>query len=370
LVELHALPNYSVNRTLTRCAGSRRLPQALGIMTRGFPSYGKAAQAGDRGVDVVSRVINEEFGWLFKRNHQEHDFGIDAQVDVVQEDGSITGQMIALQIKFGTSFLAEKNAFGYVFRGNQKHFNYLANYPVPVLIVLCDPCTRECYWEVFDPNVTSKAGENWKLTIPFENTLSKDKGKITQLLPPPADYLSDVESYWAINDIIFDRQFFLYIIDRQAVESLNVSDVRSFFDRIRATRELAQHCQGKIELSFHGYDDDTRELFQICEVREYAKILANVLPELLFFAYTGPRSSGLRAIALCLSDVTVLKSTPNMNGVIPIEFATDKVADFLSNHWQGLNELTEWLHMTMEENKRITFDAIRAIGLEPPPDDA
>jgi len=47
-------------------------------MTRELPTYSKAAQKGDRGGDIVSRVINEEFEWLFKRNHQEHDFGIDA----------------------------------------------------------------------------------------------------------------------------------------------------------------------------------------------------------------------------------------------------------------------------------------------------
>lgn len=60
-------------------------------MTRGFPTYSKAAQKGDRGVELVSRVINEKFGWLFKRNHQEHDFGIDALVDVVLEGGAVTG---------------------------------------------------------------------------------------------------------------------------------------------------------------------------------------------------------------------------------------------------------------------------------------
>jgi hypothetical protein len=33
------MPNYSVNRTLTRCAGSRRLPQALCCTRRGFRKF-------------------------------------------------------------------------------------------------------------------------------------------------------------------------------------------------------------------------------------------------------------------------------------------------------------------------------------------
>ncbi|WP_137163401.1 DUF4365 and DUF1817 domain-containing protein [Pseudomonas asiatica] len=339
-------------------------------MARGFPTYSKAARKGDRGVEIVSRVINEEFEWLFKRNHQEHDFGIDAHVDVVLEDGAVTGQMLALQVKYGASFFSEKTKWGYVFRGEQKHFNYLANYPAPVLIVICDPDTNDCYWVHFDPGATAKAGENWKITIPFENKLETSKEVITALLPPPADHLGEVENYWFMNDIIVKHNHFLFAIDRVDVESLDFSNVRGFFDRIRSTRELAEHCQGKVEISFHGYDHDPRELYEISEVRVFASKLSAVLPELLFFAYTGDQNRGLRAIAMCLTTVKKISTVPNADGKIPIEFATDKVAQFLDELWPGLNELTDWLNMTVEDNKRITFAAVRALGFSPPTDEA
>jgi hypothetical protein len=41
-------------------------------------------------------------------------------------------------------------SWGYVYRGETKHFNYLANYPLPVIIILCDPATKEAYWVRFD----------------------------------------------------------------------------------------------------------------------------------------------------------------------------------------------------------------------------
>jgi len=339
-------------------------------MTQGYPTYSKAAQKGDRGVDIVSRVINEKFGWLFKRNHQEHDFGIDAQVDVIFDDGSVTGQMIALQIKYGGSFFNEKNKWGYIFRGEQKHFNYLANYPIPVLIIICHPKSNDCYWVAFDPETTFRAGENWKITIPFENKLAKSKDRITELLPPPADYLSEVESYWAMNDIIVEHDHFLFIIDREEIERLDIANVRDFFDRLRTTRELAAHCQGKVELIFYGFDNDPRELFEIPEVRKFIPVLSSALPELFFFARTGEHSHTLQTFALCLTEVRIQSRTPNENNRIPIEVATDKIAQFLENHWPGLNELTEWLKMSIEENKRISFAVIRSLGFEPAPDDA
>ncbi len=113
-------------------------------MSSGFPQYMPAARKGDRGVRIVGRIVDEDLGWIFKRNHQEHDLGIDGQIEVVT-DGYATGQILAAQIKFGESFFKETNRWGYIYRGEKKHFNYLANYPVPVIIVICDPDTREAF---------------------------------------------------------------------------------------------------------------------------------------------------------------------------------------------------------------------------------
>ena len=52
----------------------------------------------------------DALGWLFQRNHQEHDFGIDAQIELVTADGYLTGQLLAVQIKYGKSFFQENFA--------------------------------------------------------------------------------------------------------------------------------------------------------------------------------------------------------------------------------------------------------------------
>ncbi|HGW6105271.1 TPA: DUF4365 and DUF1817 domain-containing protein [Citrobacter werkmanii] len=338
-------------------------------MNQGFPIFSQAAQKGERGVDLVSRIISNEYGWLFKRNHQEHDFGIDAQVDVILNNGAVTGQMLAFQIKYGTSFFSEKNKWGYIYRGDKKHLNYLSNYPIPVLIIICNPEDNECYWALFDLNKTFKAGENWKITIPFENKLSDSKETISSILPPPTDYLTEVENYWAMNDIITQHNYFLYIIEREDVEKLDISDVENFFCRLRSSREIAEHCQGKIEISFHGYDMDSRELFEIPEVRKFALILSNSLPDLFFFAYTGQYGHGLRTIAMCLTDIRRLPTMAISHNKIPVKISTEQIKSFMDNHWPGLNEMTDWLKMSLEENKRISFNIMRALGFEPPSED-
>ncbi|MDK1199553.1 DUF4365 and DUF1817 domain-containing protein [Cronobacter dublinensis] len=335
-------------------------------MKKGYPIYTKAAQKGERGVDIVSRIISNEYGWLFKRNHQEHDFGIDAQVDVVLDDGTVTGQMLALQIKYGTSFFREKNKWGYIYRGDKKHFNYISNYPIPVLIIICHPEEDECYWVLFEPAATLQSGDNWKITIPFENKLLSSKEELSNILQPPNDYLKEVEDYWAMNDVIVKHSHFLYIIDKQDVNELNVSDVKLFFQRLTSSREMAEHCQGKVEISFHGYDQDPRELFEIPEVRSYASLLSKALPDLFFFAYIGPNGNGLKTIAMCLTDVKRLSKKSIHDGKIPVEISLLGVALFMEEHWPGLNEMTDWLKMPIEENKRISFNIMRELGFEPP----
>lgn len=337
-------------------------------MISGFPQFTPNARKGERGVDVVSRVVHERFKWLFKRNHQEHDFGVDGQIEVVTDEGAVTGQILAVQIKYGKSFFEEKNKWGYVYRGELKHFNYLSNYPVPTLIVICHPDDEVCYWARFIPEQAEVMGGGWKLTIPFENRLHEAKSEFEAILPPLQDNLSELREYWKLNRLFVEAPHIHFIIDHREVKSGDTSRPRSFFDRLRLTKELAYHCQGKIEISFYGYDRDPRELYEIKEVRDYVPSLCNALPELLFFIRTQQPTNALKALALCQTNVSFPYGRSTRKVTRKVEFTTKEVADFLMRMWPGLNEMTEWLGMSIEENKAISFNVMRCLGFDPPHD--
>ena len=339
-------------------------------MPKGFPQYTPSAQKGERGVDAVSRIVNEHYKWLFRRHHQEHDFGIDGQIDVITSEGFVTGQMLAVQIKYGKSFFTEENRWGYVYRGDLKHFNYLANYPLPVQIVLCDPSTEKCYWTVFDKTQAEVTDSGWKLNVSRGNILKDSKSELEALLVPMEDSLAALEAYWSLNRLMVQSSDIHFVIDRNDVEAMDTSEPRVFFDRLCSTKELAFHCQGKVEISFHGYDTDSRELFQVPEMRSYSLALCEALPELLFFIQTQKPASGLKTIVLCQSQTTIvgvgslLRRRPHK-----IEFTTKEVGEFFMRLWPGLNRMTEWLEMTIEENKRISYAATKAAGITPPNDE-
>jgi len=282
--------------------------------------------------------------------------------------GSVTGQALAVQIKYGKSYFREKNKWGYIYRGELKHFNYLANYPLPVLVVICHPESDMCYWVRFEPEQSQITAAGWKITVPFENRLHEAKRAIEAILPPLQNSVSELQAYWALNDMIVESSYIHFIIDRVEVKALDTDGPRAFFDRLRSTKELAYECQGKVEISFHGYDRDARELFEIEEVRRYVPILCAALPELFFFVRTEAPTYTLRALALCQTRVQWEdgRSTPEVT--YKVFYDTDKIGEFLMRHWPGLNEMTEWLSISVEENKKISFDIIRCLGIEVPDD--
>lgn len=335
-------------------------------MNPDLPRFTRTAQQGERGVNLVTSVFLEEFGWLFKRNHQEHDFGIDGHVEVVTDNGEMTGQILAAQVKYGKSYFQEKNQIGYVYRGDSKHFNYLANYPIPVLIVICHPDSKRCYWVCFEPSQTQPTSGAWKVTIPFQSDLARDKFSIEKLLPPVKDHRAALNEYWSLNQVLAEASYIHLVIDKPEIVEKNTVRPRVLFDRLCATKELALDCQGKVEISFYGYDEDPRELFEIPEVCAYMPILSDALPELFYFVRTLKSPHTLQAIALCQTKVLWRDGRSTAAVTRHVLYDTPQVARFLSKGYVGLNKIMQWLGLPIEENKRISDEVALCLSFEKP----
>lgn len=214
-------------------------------MSKDFPAYSRAAKQGKRGVQLVSRIVSDKFGWLFRLIHQEEDFGIDGHMEIVTKAGAVTSRLIAVQIKFGDSFFSEKNRWGYVYRGEKKHLNYLANCPLPVIICICNPTTKECNWVHFELDKTHITDKGWKIIVPFGNVLSKSQMALEALVPPIINPLDDLKPFREFNKTVMESAVVAYHLDVQDVQSIDVSGPRTLFDRLQLTQELAPSARGR-----------------------------------------------------------------------------------------------------------------------------
>ncbi len=161
---------------------------------------------------------------------------------------------------------------------------------------------------------------------------------------------------------MLDSQTILFTIDRAEVEAADVSRVSDFRKRLTSSRELALHCQGKIEFSFNGYGDDTRELFEIEVGRRYIALLDEVLFELFFFIRTDPPASTLRLIRDCdfdrwLGDKWSRPGEASKSTVIGIFH--NRRASFRTVQFHSLNYICESLGLTEVRDKWISYCATR-----------
>lgn len=95
------------------------------------------------GILAVASEVNR-LGLIW-RETQEADVGIDGQIELVDDEGRATGQLVAVQVKSGPSHFHEDGNV-WRFYPDRKHRFYWEQFPIPVLVVLHSPWEEISYW--------------------------------------------------------------------------------------------------------------------------------------------------------------------------------------------------------------------------------
>ncbi len=129
----------------------------------------------DKGVFALASLIAEA-GWIF-RPQDKSDVGIDAHIEIVKS-GEVTGQIIAVQIKTGDSYLKETTS-GLAFYMDDKHVKYWLKLVFPVIVVFYSVEERILRWIHITPSnikpvqyQDKKEKKNYKLLLTDRNILN------------------------------------------------------------------------------------------------------------------------------------------------------------------------------------------------------
>ena len=268
-------------------------------MSDKFPKRPTTNITAEIGINLVSTIFNDHFGWIFRRTHQEHDFGIDAYIDYVTPDGRVTGQFIAVQIKTGKSYIS-KNGSMHWYKDTQEHLNYFLNLPTPVILIICDPETRECYWASLDKDEVDFKDEDWRYPIQKSQRLCIESlDEIRSLFGNIEDHTSDFEQDINLLKAINDDSFIQYSVPKEDIEKLDLDNLKTFIKRITRNEKLTLAVQGKLYISTYGYEQDPREVHQIKEVRCWAEKARTEIKEWYLCANNKPKLSTLLWVAAC-----------------------------------------------------------------------
>lgn len=336
-----------------------------------LPKYNRASKKGEDGITVLKRIIENDFKWLFRPNHKEHDFGIDAYIDVITEAGHITGKTIAAQVKTGSSYFNETNNFGWVFRGQMAHLNYYLNHDIPIIIILVDEINQKVYWCNCDPDKTEKAGDNWKITVPFNSELQiSSKSELQKYISPIKDYVSQLETFWALNKRLKASERIIFIVDKPYVLTHDYSALLKGLERLQVNSELVLHFKEKIDIGIHGYDFDKRELYEIPEVISFVNLIFEKITGLSYLLAKDKGAQFLKVFQLCNTDYKFIPEGDFFeNGIRKrkIEINQNGCKPLLDKLFQDLNEFSDRHNISEEINKEISFNIVEyLIGVRPP----
>lgn len=240
------------------------------------------------GVHAVGHFFSKQLGWIF-REQPGPDYGIDAHVEV-KEDGKATGQLCALQIKTGKSYL-RKRGENFVYRGTERHLEYWLNHRLPVFILIHDPEEEVTYWQKIDSELCEQAGKGWSIEIPRENVLSKKAAAAFQAVRKPSQEETRREHLRLDLDLIESVQKhgvkFAFMVDDNPI--MGVTDLTVSYRKEDGTRKdirwvsfgggfetVHQVMQEQYWFLDWDYDDD---VYRYDEAEEHV-LAVHVRPEL------------------------------------------------------------------------------------------
>lgn len=331
-----------------------------------LPKADRSKFAGSAGINRVSQIFNDDFRWIFRKVNQEDDFGVDGFADVVTDEGHVTGQCVAVQVKHGRSYFRQETDTHITFNGELKHLNYYHHIAVPVLIILSDP-KGYIYWTRFDLRETEQTKSGWKIEISKANKLNTQaKSRILAILPTFRDVLPMVSEQWAFNEEVRKSSVILYHIDPGDIRDGNVDNFFDFIKRLSATTNVLRSAQGKLELFTSAYDSDPREVWEIKPMVRWVKAADKKGVPWFYFCNADLPVGWLKIYAVCMSGGKregVFEKGQGLRKQIKISMSPRKLGKLLEANYPRLNQVCEAVGMPEDELRRISFATAAAIGL-------
>ncbi len=177
------------------------------------------------GLNAVERIVTADFKWIW-REQPVADFGIDAQIEVVDRYRKPTGKLIAVQVKTGVSYFQGARET-HPFYIDQEHLKYWDQHSLPVILILHNPDDEQTIWQRADLHSARPTKTRWCIDVPKTKAFD-------------AECMSELQGQvWMDDSISLRRRFAL---DRQFMNILKGRDafvtIRLWLNKSLRFREI------------------------------------------------------------------------------------------------------------------------------------
>lgn len=130
--------------------------------------------------------------WICRSQEDQEDYGIDSEIELTTPEDKATGFIFKIQLK-GTTVANYNNSGQLVFsEASVERFSYyLTKVKIPVIFVVCDVNTGDCYWTKIQGNKSieqshsiaeSKQQSTFTIKIPILQKIEKLEGSADQII--------------------------------------------------------------------------------------------------------------------------------------------------------------------------------------------
>jgi hypothetical protein len=139
--------------------------------------------------------------------------------------------------------------------------------------------------------------------------------------------------------------FLTVVISRQQIEDGDISEPLGVLRQLLNRGTAIKFCE-KVEIGVSGFDDDTRELYEIEEVRKFVYKLDSEFPYWLYFLTK--RGTGLAFILSCFCP-------PFLTPEAQTRIWNEEIADYLSKRgFPASNHFCQAIGCSEEEIRRLS----------------
>ena len=143
------------------------------------------------------------------------------------------------------------------------------------------------------------------------------------------------------------------LVSRAEVEANDISSPLKVLRTLTQSPATAREFFERVDIAFHGYDQDSRELFEIPEVRNFVHRLDEQFPFWLFFL--SKHHLGLQCLLLCFLPPYLTKQA--REDIFP-----ERIDNLLSNRWfPAMNHMCQYVGFSEEEIEKLTERVIAYI---------
>ncbi|WP_121830163.1 DUF4365 domain-containing protein [Streptomyces sp. S1] len=250
------------------------------------------------GVSWIEHLVHEELRWIL-RAQDTSDFGIDAQIEIVDNDTSnATGRLIGVQIKSGLSYFQKATEDGWWFTCSTDHTSYWLGHSLPVVVMIYHPAEKIVYWQHVSPQTVQVTGKRAKIHVPRCQKLVRASKKALQPLARSASESPALEDWAAAPpDGLPQREaYFKHLVSARLSQKVRGAIVdRDFLDHDLWDMTLWVH--GKPEKNY-GYLDVGCHIALPSSPAGVKRILdgyrGSILPLVIFYTGLEPLSKKLQ----------------------------------------------------------------------------